>query len=68
MNDLKEALNALGWLDFIFLIPMFLLYSYLPIYNFASILLNIVIVILCSFGLALLAHLLWNYLKEKRDK
>ncbi|WP_422396389.1 DUF6007 family protein, partial [Staphylococcus xylosus] len=29
MNNLKQALNSLGWLDLMFLIPLFFLYTYL---------------------------------------
>lgn len=28
MNDLKEAMNGLGWLDLVFLIPLFF-YTYI---------------------------------------
>ncbi|MGJ5719017.1 DUF6007 family protein [Staphylococcus equorum] len=49
MSNLKESLNGMGWLDLIFLVPMFLLFSNLPAPNLVSILLNIIIVIFFSF-------------------
>ncbi|SCU30367.1 Uncharacterised protein [Staphylococcus xylosus] len=55
MNNLKQALNSLGWLDLMFLIPLFFLYMYLPTYNFISILLNVLIIILVSIGLSSLS-------------
>lgn len=67
MSNLKESLNGMGWLDLIFLVPMFLLFSYLPAPNLVSILLNIIIVIFFSFGLAFSTHLIWNYIKKDRD-
>lgn len=45
MEDLKESLKSLGWWDLFFAIPMFLLFAYLPNYNFITIFLNIVIII-----------------------
>ncbi|WP_241962774.1 DUF6007 family protein, partial [Staphylococcus shinii] len=50
MKNLKESLNGLGWLDLIFLIPLFFLYTYLPAYNLISVLLNVIIIILVSIG------------------
>ncbi|WP_243402495.1 DUF6007 family protein, partial [Staphylococcus aureus] len=44
MEDLKESLKSLGWWDLFFAIPMFLLFAYLPNYNFITIFLNIVTV------------------------
>ncbi len=54
----------MGWLDLIFIIPMFLLFSYLPTYNFWSILLNVIIVIFFSFGLAMVFHIIVDSIKR----
>ncbi|MDU7271263.1 MAG: DUF6007 family protein [Staphylococcus lugdunensis] len=49
-----------------FLIPMFLLLSYLPIYNVFSIILNVIIVFFFAMGLILTTHILWDYFKSRR--
>ncbi|MCM3337009.1 MULTISPECIES: DUF6007 family protein [Bacillales] len=64
MNNLKQALNSLGWLDLMFLIPLFFLYTYLPTYNFISILLNVLIIILVSIGLSSLSFSIKNFIKN----
>ncbi|AID43250.1 DUF6007 family protein [Staphylococcus xylosus] len=64
MNNLKQALNSLGWLDLMFLIPLFFLYMYLPTYNFISILLNVLIIILVSIGLSSLSFSIKNFIKD----
>ncbi|HFD6424589.1 TPA: DUF6007 family protein, partial [Staphylococcus aureus] len=56
MEDLKHSLKSLGWWDLFFAIPMFLLFAYLPNYNFITIFLNIVIIIFFSIGLILTTH------------
>ncbi|HDJ6700329.1 TPA: hypothetical protein PQ896_002739, partial [Staphylococcus aureus] len=48
MEDLKHSLKGLGWWDLFFAIPMFLLFVYLPNYNFITIFINIVIIIFFS--------------------
>ncbi|WP_072511735.1 DUF6007 family protein [Staphylococcus aureus] len=58
MEDLKESLKSLGWWDLFFAIPMFLLFAYLPNYNFITIFLNIVIIIFFSIGLILTTHII----------
>lgn len=45
MEDLKQSLKGLGWYDLFFIVPMFLLFVYLPNYNFITIFINIVIII-----------------------
>ncbi|WP_225518059.1 DUF6007 family protein [Staphylococcus xylosus] len=64
MNNLKQALNSLGWLNLMFLIPLFFLYMYLPTYNFISILLNVLIIILVSIGLSSLSFSIKNFIKD----
>lgn len=64
MNNLKQALNSLGWLDLMFLIPLFFLYMYLTTYNFISILLNVLIIILVSIGLSSLSFSIKNFIKD----
>ncbi|MGY0413822.1 DUF6007 family protein [Staphylococcus sp. mip270_02] len=66
MNNLKDAMKGLGWLDLIFLIPLFFLYIYLPIYNFISILLNVLIIILVSIGLSSLSFSIKNFMKNNK--
>lgn len=68
MNDLKEAMNGFGWLDLIFLIPLFLLYIYLPTYNFISIFLNVLIIILVSIGLSSLSLSIKNFIKNNKSQ
>lgn len=65
MGKLKNSLLYLAWWDLFFIIPMFLLFMYLPTYNWVSILLNIVIVVFFSMGLILTTHILWNYFKRQ---
>lgn len=65
MNNLKEAINGLGWLDLIFLIPLFFLYTYLPAYNLISVLLNVIIIILVSIGLSFISLSIRNFIKNK---
>ncbi|MFD2760327.1 DUF6007 family protein [Lentibacillus juripiscarius] len=67
MNDLKSALNRAGWLDLIFIVPMFLLFSYLPTYNFWSILVNVIVVVFFAIGLAMAFHIVADFLKKKND-
>lgn len=64
MKKLKNALMYLAWWDLLFIIPMLLLFVYLPAYNFISVLLNVVIVIFFSMGLILTTHILWNYFQK----
>ncbi|MBE5665928.1 hypothetical protein HU002_03180 [Staphylococcus sp. SS251] len=64
MEDLKEALKSLGWWDLFFAIPMFLLFAYLPNYNFITIFLNIVIIIFFSIGLILTTHIIIDNIKN----
>lgn len=66
MNNLKDAMKGLDWLDLIFLIPLFFLYIYLPIYNFISILLNVLIIILVSIGLSSLSFSIKNFMKNNK--
>ncbi|WP_436865831.1 DUF6007 family protein [Staphylococcus pseudoxylosus] len=68
MNDLKEAMNGFGWLHLIFLIPLFLLYIYLPTYNFISIFLNVLIIILVSIGLSSLSFSIKNFIKNNKSQ
>ncbi|WP_454312144.1 DUF6007 family protein [Staphylococcus hominis] len=65
MRKLKNSLLYLAWWDVFFIIPMFLLFIYLPTYNLVSVLLNIVIVFFFSMGLILTTHILWNYFKRQ---
>ncbi|PTI04840.1 DUF6007 family protein [Staphylococcus warneri] len=65
MRKLKNSLLYLAWWDLFFIIPMFLLFIYLPTYNLVSALLNIVIVFFFSMGLILTTHILWNYFKRQ---
>ncbi|MDW8564483.1 DUF6007 family protein [Staphylococcus shinii] len=65
MKNLKESLNGLRWLDLIFLIPLFFLYTYLPAYNLISVLLNVIIIILVSIGLSFISLSIRNFIKNK---
>ncbi|GAQ17603.1 membrane protein [Oceanobacillus picturae] len=65
MTNLTDVFNRMGLLDLIFLIPMFMLFSYLPSYNFVSILLNIIIVIFFTFGLAMAFHIIVDLIKKR---
>ncbi|GAA0433038.1 hypothetical protein GCM10008934_23140 [Virgibacillus salarius] len=49
MNHLNSDFNRIGLLDLIFIVPMFMLFSYLPSYNVWSVLLNIVIFYIFCF-------------------
>ncbi|HFO0965597.1 TPA: DUF6007 family protein [Staphylococcus aureus] len=64
MEDLKESLKSLGWWDLFFAIPMFLLFAYLPNYNFITIFLNIVIIIFFSIDLILTTHIIIDKIKS----
>ncbi|EOA8849126.1 DUF6007 family protein [Staphylococcus aureus] len=64
MEDLKESLKSLGWWDLFFAIPMFLLFAYLPNYNFITIFLNIVIIIFFSIGLILTTYIIIDKIKS----
>ncbi|MCJ1657009.1 DUF6007 family protein [Staphylococcus sp. NRL 16/872] len=68
MNNLKTALNFLAWWDIIFVVPMFLLFSYLPTYNIFSIVLNVLIILFTSIGLILTVHSIIAIFKRGRDK
>ncbi|ELL5583651.1 DUF6007 family protein [Staphylococcus aureus] len=63
MEDLKQSLKGLGWYDF-FIVPMFLLFVYLPNYNFITIFINIVIIIFFSIGLILTTHIIIDKIKS----
>ncbi|HCZ0197719.1 TPA: hypothetical protein O2H24_000219 [Staphylococcus aureus] len=63
MDGLKHSLKSLGWWDLFFAIPMFLLFAYLPNYNFTTIFLNIVIIIFFSIGLILTTHIIIDKIK-----
>ncbi|HCZ6893086.1 TPA: hypothetical protein O3110_002437, partial [Staphylococcus aureus] len=47
-----------------FLVPMFLLFVYLPNYNFITIFINIVIIIFFSIGLILTTHIIIDNIKN----
>ncbi|MCS4733224.1 DUF6007 family protein [Staphylococcus aureus] len=67
MEGLKHSLKSLGWWDLFFAIPMFLLFAYLPNYNFITIFLNIVIIIFIIFfsiGLILTTHIIIDKIKS----
>ncbi|HCY6342163.1 TPA: hypothetical protein O1118_001693 [Staphylococcus aureus] len=64
MEDLKESLKGLNWYDLFFTVPMFLLFVYLPNYNFITIFLNIVIIIFFSIGLILTTHIIIDKIKS----
>ncbi|CAM3123023.1 DUF6007 family protein [Staphylococcus argensis] len=64
--NLKDSLTYLGWYDLIFLVPMLLLFAYLPTYNVWSILLNVIIVICYSLGLAMITHVVVDSVRKKR--
>ncbi|MEA1224557.1 DUF6007 family protein [Staphylococcus aureus] len=64
MEDLKHSLKGLGWWDLFFAIPMFLLFVYLPNYNFITIFINIVIIIFFSIGLILTTHIIIDKTKS----
>lgn len=64
MEDLKHSLKSLGWWYLFFAIPMFLLFAYLPNYNFITIFLNIVIIIFFSIGLILTTHIIIDKIKN----
>ncbi|MDW8799258.1 DUF6007 family protein [Staphylococcus pseudoxylosus] len=66
MNDLKEAMNGLGWLDLVFLIPLFFLDIYLPTYNFISILLNVLINYFSIYSLSSLSFSIKNLIKAQK--
>nr|WP_121604167.1 DUF6007 family protein [Virgibacillus sp. Bac332] len=67
MNHLNSVFNRIGLLDLIFIVPMFMLFSYLPSYNVWSVLLNIVIVIFFAFGLAMAFHIIVGSIKKKKS-
>ncbi|HDJ3362173.1 TPA: hypothetical protein PP968_000346 [Staphylococcus aureus] len=63
MEDLKQSLKGLGCMTF-FIVPMFLLFVYLPNYNFITIFINIVIIIFFSIGLILTTHIIIDKIKS----
>ena len=63
--NLKYSLTYLGWYDLIFLVPMFFLFAYLQTYNVWSILLNVIIVIFFSIGLATITHIVIGLVGKK---
>lgn len=64
MQDLKQSLKGLGWYDLFFTVSMFLLFVYLPNYNFITIFINIVIIIFFSIGLILTTHIIIDKIKS----
>lgn len=66
-DNLNGVFDKMGILDLIFIIPMFLLFSYLPMYNFWSILLNVIVVIFFAFGLAMAIHIIFSLVKNRND-
>ena len=66
-DNLKSVFDKMGVLELIFIIPMFLLFSYLPSYNFWSILLNVIIVMFFAFGLAMAFHIIFDLVKKRND-
>lgn len=50
-KDIKESLNSATLLDAIFFIPLCFLFYYLPSDHWWQILLNLVIIILCTIGI-----------------
>ncbi len=67
MKNIEKTILQITWWDIIFLIPMFLLFSYLPTYNTWCILLNVIIIIFFGMGLVLTTHILWNHFLNKRQ-
>ncbi|HDJ4577335.1 TPA: hypothetical protein RTW35_001500 [Staphylococcus aureus] len=64
MEDLRHSLKGLGWYDLFFTVAMFLLFVYLPNYNFITIFINIVIIIFFSIGLILTTHIIIDKIKS----
>ncbi|MEN2466864.1 DUF6007 family protein [Ornithinibacillus sp. JPR2-1] len=67
MDDLKHVFNRMGLLDLVFLIPMALLFAYLPSTSFVGIVLNVVIVVFFSFGLAMAFHMVVDSRKKRKN-
>lgn len=69
MNNEKEktdqALDRLSLYDFLYVLPMFFLFSYLPANGLPSILINLLIIILVGFGLAYVTNTI-IYVRKKR--
>lgn len=65
-DNLDEALTSIGILDLIFVVPFFVLFSYLPSEHGWQWIVNIIIVILCALGAAYLFHTLKAQFKSKR--
>nr|WP_093338110.1 DUF6007 family protein [Salibacterium halotolerans] len=68
MSDLKTEFQRMGWLDLIFVIPMFLLFSYLPVYNVWSIVLNVMIISFSSFGFVMIFQMIIASVKNQGSK
>ncbi|NIK13008.1 DUF6007 family protein [Alkalibacillus almallahensis] len=66
-SQLTNVFNRMGILDFIFLIPMFFLFAYLPDDHIWSIFVNLVIVVFFSFGLVMAVHSTVNYFKNRAN-
>ncbi|GAA0441821.1 DUF6007 family protein [Lentibacillus halophilus] len=66
-DNLKGIFDKMEILDLIFIIPMFLLFSYLPSYNIWSILFNVIIAIFFAFGLAMTFHTLFDFVNKKNS-
>ncbi|HHU6750447.1 TPA: DUF6007 family protein [Staphylococcus pseudintermedius] len=57
-DSLNEALNGIGILDLILVVPFFALFSYLPLEHWWQWIINIIIVVLCALGAAYLFHMI----------
>lgn len=55
-NHLDEALTGISILDLIFVVPFFVLFSYLPLEHWWQWIINIIIVVLCALGVAYLFY------------
>lgn len=66
LGSLEVVYKKLGLLDLIFIVPMFLLFSYLPDYSPWNVLLNVVIVLFFSFGLAMAFHIVFDLVKGNK--
>ncbi|MEJ7541724.1 DUF6007 family protein [Staphylococcus intermedius] len=65
-DRLDEALTGIGILDLIFVIPFFVLFSYLPSEHWWQWFINIIIVVFCALGAAYLFNTIKNRFKSER--
>ncbi|WP_375335814.1 DUF6007 family protein [Bacillus sp. WMMC1349] len=64
-DDLYDIFRHISMMEVLFFLPIGFLFVYLPVTNFLSIFINLMIVILCVIGFATFYHVVKGWISPK---